>query len=258
MKNNSKFHYDLNKLLKKVYYKNNNIIVFQTDIISTSILYKLNGKYIANKILKEIEKIFLSKTILFPAFSNDLVNKRYDIKLSKANTGAIPNIALSSGKYYRSESPLHSFLVKGKKLDEIKKLKQKTTWGQGSVFEWLYKNSALWVSLNLNLNRGCAIHHMAEEKAKVPYRFYKLFKGKLYNNGKFEKNIFEKKYSYYKIYSKMLNYNKWPTIMRQKKDFEKIVINKGLFAYVSTAKKIVDRSYVFYKKNPYGSLNLKK
>lgn len=258
MKNKSKFIYDLNKLLLKIYNKKNNIIVFQTDIISSSIFYKLDGGYIAKKILHLIEKIFLNKTILFPAFNNDLINSRYDIKLSKPNTGAIPNLALSSLKYYRSASPLHSFLIKGKKLNDIKKLNQSTTWGQGSVFDWLYKNNALWVSLNLELNRGCAIHHMAEEKAKVPYRFYKIFKGRLYNNGKFQKNISEKKYSYYKKYSRYLDYNKWTSIMRKKKDFEKIAINLGLFANVSTAKKIVDRSYVFYKKNPYGSLNLKK
>ncbi len=258
MKNKAKFIYDFNKLCQIIYRKKNNIIVFQTDIISSSISYKLNGQYVANKILLEIEKFFFSKTILFPAFSNDFVRKKYDIKLSKANTGIIPNIAISSGRYFRSESPLHSFLVKGKKLEEIKKLKQTTTWGQGSVFNWLYNNNALWVSLNLNLNRGCAIHHMAEEKAKVPYRFYKLFRGKLFNNGKYEKDVFEKKYSYYKKYYKKLNYDKWPSIMRHNRDFEKIIINKGLFANISTAKKIVDRSYIFYKKNPYGSINLKK
>lgn len=256
MNKKSKFIYDLNKLLKKVYDKKNNIIVFQTDIISSSIKYNLSGEYIANKILFEIEKVFFDQTILFPAFSNDFIDKKYDIKLSKPNTGIIPNLALSSGKYFRSESPLHSFLLKGEKLEEIKKLKQKTTWGKGSVFDWLYNNSALWVSLNLNLNRGCAIHHMAEEKAMVPYRFYKIFKGKLFNNTKYEKDIFEKKYSYYKKYSKILNYEKWPSIMRPKKDFEKIIINEGLFANISTATKIVDRSYIFYRKNPFGSLNL--
>ena len=97
---------------------------------------------------------------------------------------------------------------------------------------------------------------MAEEKAKVPYRFYKLFKGKLFDDGKYIKDIFEKKYSYYKKYSKILNYNKWPSIM-EKKDFDTIVISKGLFANVCTVKKIVDKSYIFYKKYPYGSLNLK-
>ncbi len=256
-KKKSKFLNDLKKLLKKISYKKNNVIVFQTDIIVTSIFYKLDGNYIAKTILKLIEKNFLKKTILFPAFSDDFIKKKFDIKLSKPTTGIIPNLALLSGNYYRTESPLHSFLIKGKKLSEIKSLKQNTTWGEGSVFDWLYKKNGLWVSLNLNLNRGCAIHHMAEEKARVPYRFYKLFKGKIYYNGKFVKNTFEKKYSYYKKFSSKLNYNNWVHIMKKKKDFDKITISPGMFANVSTAKKIVDKSFSFYKKDPFGSFNLK-
>ena len=220
--------------------------------------YNLTGPTVIKNILIKIEKVFFDKTILFPAFSNDLVlKKKYDLKLSKPYTGIIPNIALSSNKYFRTESPLHSFLVKGKLLSDIKKLRQESTWGNGSIFDWLYKNNALWVSLNLDLNRGCAIHHMAEEKTKVPYRFYKIFRGKLYDNDKYKKDIFEKKFSYYKIYSKLLNYNKWPSIMRKKKDFDKIILSKGLFANVSPVRKIVDRSMIFYKNNQYGSLNHK-
>ncbi len=70
-----------------------------------------------------------------------LSKKKFDIKLSKPTTGIIPNLALLSGNYYRTESPLHSFLIKGKKLSEIKSLKQNTTWGEGSVFDWLYKKN---------------------------------------------------------------------------------------------------------------------
>ena len=36
--------------------------------------------------------------------------------------------------------------------------------GTDSVFEWLYKKNALWISLNLDLNRGCAIHHMKKKQ----------------------------------------------------------------------------------------------
>lgn len=252
------FFKDFEKILNIIYRKKNDIFVFQTDIVNSLRYYNLAGLSVANNILIKIEKIFFDKTILFPAFSNDLVlKKKYDVKLSKPYTGIIPNTALESNKYFRTESPLHSFLVKGKMLSDIKKLKQETTWGEGSIFDWLYRNNALWVSLNLDLNRGCAIHHMAEEKTKVPYRFYKIFRGKIYDNGKYKKDVFEKKFSYYKKYSKLLNYNNWTSIMREDKDFNKIVISKGLFANISPVRKIVDRSIIFYKNNKYGSLNNK-
>ena len=44
--------------------------------------------------------------------------------------------------------------------------------------------------------------------------------------------------------------------MKEKKDFDKIIISKGLYANISSVKKIVDKSYIFYKKNPFGSLDL--
>tara|TARA_B100000989_G_scaffold294370_1_gene273375 strand:- start:14878 stop:15654 length:777 start_codon:yes stop_codon:yes gene_type:complete len=258
MNNKLDFFKDLKKILNIIYRKKNDIFVFQTDIVNSLRYYNLAGPTVVNNILINIEKIFFDKTILFPAFSNDLaLKKKYDVKLSKPYTGIIPNTALASNKYFRTESPLHSFLVKGKMLNDIKKLKQETTWGDGSIFDWLYRNNALWVSLNLDLNRGCAVHHMAEEKTKVPYRFYKIFRGKMYDNGKYKKEVFEKKFSYYKMYSKLLNYNKWTSIMREKKDFNKIMVSKGLFANISPVSKIVDRSMIFYKNNQYGSLNNK-
>ena len=175
--------------------------------------------------------------------------------MSKPYTGSIPNLALKSRRYYRSEAPLHSFLLKGKGVKQVKNLKQKTTWGKGSVYDWLYLNNALWVSFNLDLTRGCAIHHMSEELANVPYRFFKTFTGNLYENKKFLGTISEKKFSYYLKWSKKLNFKRWTKFMRKKKEFDKITINKGLFANVSLVKNIVDRSVLFYKKNPFGSIN---
>ncbi len=259
MKNNeANFLKDLNKFFKKIKKNEDKIIVFQTDVIPSAIFYKLNGKFVSTTILERIEKNFYNKTILFPAFSNDFVEKKnYDIFLSKPNTGIIPNLALKSKKYHRTESPLHSFLIKGPQTKLVKSLKQITTWGAGSVFNWLYENKARWISLNLELNRGCAIHHMSEEIARVPYRFFKVFNGKIYTNRKLlNQNFNEKKYSYYLKYYNRLNYNKWPKFMRENIDYKKISISKGLFASSFLVNNIVNRSVKYYKKYPYGSIDL--
>ena len=63
-------------------------------------------------------------------------------------------------------------------------MNQITTWGEGSVFEWLEKKNARWVAFNLNWERGCAFAHRSEELCKVPYRFYKTFYGKMYKKWK--------------------------------------------------------------------------
>ena len=134
------FSKDFEKGLKKILAFDDEIIVFQTQIFKTCLLYNLSGHKVAKEILKILEKKFEKKTILFPSFSNDLaIKKKYDEILSLPNTGIIPITALKSKKYFRTPSPLHSFLAKGPLVEEIKKLNQQTTWGNGSVFEWLEK-----------------------------------------------------------------------------------------------------------------------
>ena len=66
-------------------------------------------------------------------------------------------------------------------------------------------------------------------KARVPYRFYNIQSNHIINK---LKKMFLKKYSYYKKYSNKLNYNNWISIMKEK-DFDKIIISKGLYANIS-------------------------
>ena len=247
MSNN--FNNDVNKILKKILNLNNKIFVFQTDIFRTSIYYKLDPIIVAKKIINRIEKIFKNKTILFPAFSNDIVKKKkYDVKKSSIYTGTIPKIILKKN-YHRTPSLLHSFLVKGPLIKEINKLKQETTWGKGSVFEWLEKKNAIWVALNLDWERGCALAHRAEEIQKVGFRYFKTYKGKLFKNGKFIKIVSEKKYSNYptKIvndYSKCFNKLK-------KKHTKFFSINKGLYANVANARDIINDYGSNFKNNKF-------
>ena len=131
---------DIKKGLKKILAFDDEIIVFQTQIFKTCLFYDLSGQKVSREILKILEKKFKKKTILLPSFSNDLaVKKKYDEILSLPNTGIIPTNALKSKKYFRTSSPLHSFLAKGPLVEEIKQLNPQTTWGEGSVFEWLEK-----------------------------------------------------------------------------------------------------------------------
>ena len=135
---------DFEKGLKKILAFDDEIIVFQTQIFKTCLFYNLSGQKVSKEILRILEKKFKNKTILLPSFSNDLaIKKKYDEILSIPNTGIIPTAALKSKKYFRTSSPLHSFLVKGRLVKEIKKLNPQTTWGTGSVFEWLEKKNAI-------------------------------------------------------------------------------------------------------------------
>jgi aminoglycoside N3'-acetyltransferase len=193
-----KLYNDFERILKYLTDKQDKIVVFQTRFYDIFAKYDLSADQICKILLDMIFKNFYDKTILFPAFSDDIIKfKRYDLAKSIPNTGVFPKYCLKTKKFKRTLYPLHSFLVKGIKSNEILRLDQITTWGKGSVFEWLEVNNARWVALNLNWSNGCAFGHRSEEIAKVPYRYYKTYEGKIFNNNIFIKNIIEKKYSNY-------------------------------------------------------------
>ena len=258
MKNNiKKFQRDFENGLDKLS-NNHDVFALQSQIWSICNFYKVNLKFVSQIIIKKLLNLSKKKTILLPAFSNDLPKKKkYDSVKSLPNTGYLPLVALQSKKFSRSNSPMHSFLVIGKKTKEVLSLKEKTTWGKGSVYEWLENKKALWISLNLDWSEGCAFHHRSEELASVPYREFINFKGKLYRNGKFKKNIVEKKYSYSLDCSPKFNWNIWKKVFK-KGDTKNIKINKSLVFRSALTTTITKRCVNFYKKNPYGSISNKK
>ena len=62
------------------------------------------------------------------------------------------------------------------------------TFGQDSIYQWLIENNALLLSLGPSLtdpHHGWVIVHHTEEIMKVPYRHFKKFDGKIYDNSKY-------------------------------------------------------------------------
>ena len=245
---------DIKELLYKIFRLNNKVFIFQTDVLKTALHYNLNPIFVAKKFIYHIENIFKNKTILFPAFSNDIITKKkYDLKRSSIYTGVIPKLLLKKN-YYRTFSPLHSFLVKGSLINEIKKLKQITTWGKGSLYEWIEKKNSIWVTLNLDWDRGCSFAHRSEELCKVKFRYFKTYSGSLYNNGKFIKKISEIKYSNYPTTIKR-DYAKY-FIRLKKFHNNSFFINQGMFANAALTKDIIqDYNYNFRRDKLFGLKN---
>ena len=176
---------DFIKALGEVIENSDEVIVFQSQIWQTCIEYKIAAKNVAKIMLNAIEDFCHNRTILLPSFSNDIIKyKKFDLTRSIPYTGMLPKYCLKKGKFKRTFSPLHGFLVKGPGSKEILNLRQFSTWGKNSVFEWLEKKNARWVTINLKWSEGCAFYHRSEELTKVPYRYYLNYYGKLMNNGK--------------------------------------------------------------------------
>ena len=85
---------------------------------------------------------------------------------------------------------MYNYAVLGKKSKSILSLKQSTAWGENSIISYLSKQNAIGIGINIDIeNFGWVAIHCAEEKFKVPYRYYKKFKGINLDN---KKKVFEK------------------------------------------------------------------
>lgn len=225
---------------KKVIKPSDTTIVLYSGV--WSFINKINFKSnIEKKILDIIENLVTPKrTLIIPSFSSGTFDKekKFDLKLSLDNkNGIISKEALRRNYYYRTPQPLHSYLVYGKKINEIKNLSLKTSWGKTSILEWMRKNNSRICVMGIPWNKGCSYLHRFEEKFKVPWRYFKSFKGKMYNNKKYVGYCKENKFS---SPSKIiLNYDYKPLVdlMKKKKIFLK---GNSQFLLESTNTKSID------------------
>ena len=183
------------KIIQKIFEKLN-VYQFESIYIYSDLL-KLFLNQPKSEIPNYIEalKIFVEdlainqKTVILPSFTYQFSsNKIYDITKTKPETGILPNLLLKSKFFKRTLSPMTSHLISGNKIPNKFYECTKTTFGQDSIYVWLIENNALLLSLGPSLanpNHGWVIVHHAEEMMKVPYRHFKKFDGKIYDNSKY-------------------------------------------------------------------------
>ena len=77
----------------------------------------------------------------------------------------------------RTSHPMHSISILGKNSDHIASLEGNTEFTDGSAFDYLLKIKCKILFLGDSFSE--TFFHIAEEKTKVPYRFWKTFRGNL-------------------------------------------------------------------------------
>ena len=209
---------DFFESLSQVIDKNDKVIVIYSGL--SKFLNKFSfQKKLVSEILTSIEEfVTKDRVLILPSFSAEcfIRSGKFDLKNSIDNVGVLPKEALKRN-YFRTPQPLHSYLVLGKNIKSIKKLSHKTSWGEGSMLDFMSKTNARICTLGLPWNKGCAYLHRFEENYQVPWRYFKKFKGKMYNNLKFISDCEELKYSLPKLNLNGALYNYYPFIKHIKK-----------------------------------------
>tara|TARA_Y100000590_G_scaffold455840_1_gene605220 strand:+ start:317 stop:1180 length:864 start_codon:yes stop_codon:yes gene_type:complete len=247
--------------LKEVISKDDEIIVFYTGIWSFINFLDIPNKKIPFVLLNAIEEaVGRKKTLVFPSFTSEsfIKTKKFDIILSQPKESGILSVqALKSKNYIRTNQPLHSYLIKGPKSEEVKKLSLKTSWGKGSILSWLSKNKSRICTIGIPLKIGCSYFHKFEELYKVPWRYFKIYEGDLYSNKKYLGKIIEKKYS--GPLSVNFSYDYSPVVKEMKKN-EVIKKSKNKLLNIQSCL-VSDIDAVcnkFFKKNPWRIIKNKK
>lgn len=180
---------DFNIALNQVIKKEDEVIVLYSGIYSFihNLSFKLKStKQLPNKILKLIEKkVGKKRTLFLPSFTGKFYSKHgyFDVKKSiDDNNGVLPKTALNNN-YYRTNQPIHSYLVYGNTSD-IKKFQLVSSWGKKSILEFFSKKNARICNLGLPWNKGCAYLHRFEKIYNVPWRYDKKFLCDIKKNGR--------------------------------------------------------------------------
>ena len=187
--------------LSEIFYKLK--INYKSNIILTSNLLSLikinntkNLSLIGNQLLDELVEYFHNKgTVIIPSFNWDFCHgRKFEISRTSSQVGSLANLALKNNNFRRTHHAIYSFLVYGKLTNDLLNIKTKDAFSNKSIMSYLYNKKFKQIFLNLEIEDGFFLVHLAEQMVGVDYRYIKNFIG---NYIDYEGHESEKTFSFY-------------------------------------------------------------
>ena len=192
---------NLESIFDKLEIEKGDKIIVTSNIIKILTKYKkkkinFNPNILIDKLIKKIGK---TGTLLIPTFNWDFCKgETFDYYRTSSQSGALGNIALKRKDFLRSLNPIYSFAVTGKDKKKICHLKHLNCFSLNSPFGYLIKKGGKNLFIDINRRTGdetklggFTFHHVVEQAVKVPYRYFKIFKGNYINKKKIKKTIIQ-------------------------------------------------------------------
>lgn len=202
---------------------------------------------------KILEKNIKNKfTIIMPSFSLRIKkNEKWDYNETKSEMGLLSEYFRKKIALKRSIHPFHSVCIYGPLHKKIPNHNCKSSFGQGSVWEWLCNNKqVLNISIGISLAGGATYVHHSEEKSKVPYRKYIKISNQVFD----KKNLkVKKKFSFFGriVSSQGEGVNEWKKVEKD------LIFNKIMKKKIFRGKIVYTKTNV-YKANKFLLERLKK
>ncbi len=116
-------------------------------------------------------------TLAFPTFTFSFCGGApYDAARTASETGLFGDWIRDLPEAIRTSHPIYSYAVTGPLAEEIARCENTTTFGPDSALALFEKLNARLIMLGCDWS-FCTQFHRYEEEAKVPYRYFKDFKG---------------------------------------------------------------------------------
>lgn len=122
------------------------------------------------------EKVGKEGTLLIPTFNWDFCKGiAFDYYSTPCRTGALGTAALKRDDFVRTKHPIYSFAVWGKDQKELFEQDEANSFGEKSIFDYMYRKDAKALVVGLDAMDGLTFMHHVEQMVGVPFRFEKTF-----------------------------------------------------------------------------------
>lgn len=210
------------------------ILLIGSDIVNLAFQsIKKEKEFDANKFINSFQNKLTEGTLLFPAYNNLRNGSVFDPKTTKPQSGTLSNIAFTRDDFVRTYDPFHSFMVSGKAKEKLSLLRNISSFGKKSVFEFLYSEKAKMLLIDVDLQHSFTFAHFVEEHEKVSYRKHKKYSINYIEREKVYKRDF---LFYEKKWGMVSNLNLLENIFLEDKVISKYEINKVSFILIDLYK----------------------
>lgn len=182
---------DIVRSLQEVISDSDRVIVFHSNVFSFGFLEHPIGQ-VMDALFRVLKP---HQTLLMPTFTLSFCRTGwYHSQETASETGALTEYFRNLPGVRRTPCPINSFASFGPATEYfMKDAEGETCWGKDSIYQAIYDQNALVVGFGEHLALKGSIFHYGEEQARVPYRYFKTFRGRASYEG-IQKEIAKKMY----------------------------------------------------------------
>ena len=169
---------DYKKLFSRLGVQEGDMLYIASNILPLILNFKKNKiNFNSDNLINNLkESVGKNGTLLFPTYNWDFCKKKtFNYLKTPSKCGALTNLVLKRDDFKRTKHPIYSLAVWGKYKKYLCGLNNKSSWGQGSPFDFMYKKSCKNIFIGIDYKDAFTMDHYFEQKVKVNYRYNKTF-----------------------------------------------------------------------------------